>query len=254
MLKGLVDAYRYLQDEAYLELALQNAAFLEKNMIQESGALFHNHKNGKSTINGYLEDYAALIEAYIGLYEVGADEKWLSLAKKLTDYCLDHFLDATSGLFFFTSKNDDFIIRRTLETTDNVIASSNSIMAKNLFKLSGIYLDQTYYQRSLGMLKSMQEKLLDNAQNHANWLQLNLCLTHSFYEVAIVGEGFAEKRAALQSQYLPYCIFAGAEKASSLPILKDRFIQNQTPIYICEQGSCKLPIGAIDEALTLLRN
>ena len=60
MLKGLVDAYRYLENDAYLELALKNADFILENLTKEDGGLFHNHKNGSSTINGFLEDLLSL--------------------------------------------------------------------------------------------------------------------------------------------------------------------------------------------------
>ena len=92
MLKGLVDAYRYLGHEKYLKLALKNARFIEDNLTKNDGGLYHNHKNGKSTINGYLEDYASVIEAYIGLYEIRFDENWLRRAEELTGYCMAHFL------------------------------------------------------------------------------------------------------------------------------------------------------------------
>lgn len=252
MLKGLTEAYRYLGDEKYADLALKNAQFIENTMLQEDGSLFHNHKNGKSTINGYLEDYATVIDAYIGLYEVCTDEKWLNLAKKLTDYCLENFLDNESGLFFFTSKKDAFIIRRTLETTDNVVPASNSMMAKNLFKLSRFYFEKSYEDQAVLMVERMQENLTDNAQSHANWLQLNLFMTQQFYEVAIVGKAYASTLLSLQENYLPNAIFAGTEKDSELPILKDRNSETQTLIYVCQYGSCKLPVSEISKALQFL--
>ena len=252
MLKGLTDAYRYLGDEKYATLALNNAQFIENTMLQTDGSLLHNHKNGQSTINGYLEDYAAVIDGYIGLYEVCADEKWLTLAKQLTDYCVENFLDPESGLFFFTSKQDAIMIRRTLETTDNVVPASNSIMAKNLFKLSRFYFEKTYEDRALQMLKRMQENLSENGQNHANWLALNLFMDQPFYEVAIVGENYTSTLLSLEKNYVPNAIFSGTEKDSELPILKDRYSEDQTLIYVCQHGSCKLPVTDISKALRSL--
>ena len=91
MLKGLVDAYRYVGNEDYLDLALKNAAFIEREMIKEDGSLYRNHKEGKSSINAFLDDYATVIDAYFSLYEVTFDEKWLDLAKSLLDYSKAHF-------------------------------------------------------------------------------------------------------------------------------------------------------------------
>ena len=90
MLKGYVDAYKAFQEPAYLQAALKNAHFIKSKQWQTSGALFHSHKDGKSTINGYLEDYAAVIDAYIGLYEITLDDQWLLIANELTSLSLIH--------------------------------------------------------------------------------------------------------------------------------------------------------------------
>ncbi|MEO0573589.1 MAG: thioredoxin domain-containing protein, partial [Bacteroidota bacterium] len=107
MLKGLVDAYRYLNEEKYLEIALKNAEFIEKEMVKSDGTLYRNHKNGISTIDAFLDDYATLIEAYISLYEVTFDEQWFQKAKKLTDTVISNFKDGESQMFFYTSNNEN---------------------------------------------------------------------------------------------------------------------------------------------------
>ncbi|WP_337251604.1 thioredoxin domain-containing protein [Maribacter halichondriae] len=252
MLKGLTDAYRYVGNPEYLDLALKNGEFINTNLMKEDGGLYHNYKNGKSTINGYLEDYASVIEAYLGLYEITFDEKWLKRSKALSDHCLTHFYDAESGMFFFTAKEDDFVIRRTIETTDNVVPSSNSIMAKNLFKLSRLYPDNKYEEVAIQMLKNLQDNLKENAQSHANWLQLAFYFDRPFYEVAIVGKDFKEKAQILASHYLPNSILAGTLKESTVSVLENRYKENETLIYVCEHGSCKLPLTQADKALTQL--
>ena len=79
MLKGYIDAYRVFNDNHFLDIALKNASFLEENIIKNDGSLFRSYKNKKATINAYLEDYATLIEAYISLYEVSLEDKWVLL-------------------------------------------------------------------------------------------------------------------------------------------------------------------------------
>src|SRR5690606_32728037 len=79
MLKGYIDAYKVFGDDEYLETALKNASFISEKQLQKNGQLFHTYKNGKSSINGFLEDYAFTTEAFIDLYQVTLDEKWLDL-------------------------------------------------------------------------------------------------------------------------------------------------------------------------------
>lgn len=253
MLKGLTDAYRYLADPAYLELALKNADFILKNLTKNDGGLFHNHKNGKSTINGYLEDYASVIEAFIGLYEVTYDEHWLQQSIILTEYCQTQFFDEGSGMFFFTSKKDDYVIRRTIETTDNVVPASNSIMAKNLFKLSKFFPDAGYGAVALQMLKNVQENFKKNALNHANWLQLALYAEVPYYEIAVVGDAYKEKAEEIRSQYVPNSILTATKRNGSLPIFQDRYIESQTLIYVCQYGACALPVAQTKDVFTQLK-
>ena len=136
MIKGYVDAFKTFQVQGYLIEALKNAQFIIENQLQPNGALNHNYKNGKSSINGYLEDYATLIDAFISLYEVTLDDKWIRLSEKLTEHTYENFYNQKNSMFYFTSKKDEKLVARNFEYRDNVIASSNSIMAKNLFVLS----------------------------------------------------------------------------------------------------------------------
>ena len=254
MLKGFADAYRYLQEERYLNLALKNADFIINNLMQDDGGLFHNHKNGKSTLNGYLEDYASVIESFIALYEITFDEKWLLYSKALSEYCLANFYDKKSGMFFFTSTSDSLVIRRTIETADNVVPASNSIMAKNLFKLSRYFSINEYEEIAKQQLKNLQDQIMRNGQSFANWMQLALYFNAPFYEVAITGKDFKEKTNEIMPHYLPNTILAGSQKNSELPILKNRFTEQKTLVHLCEKGSCKLPMIQTNEVLTQLNN
>lgn len=253
MLRGLVDAYRYLGKKEYLDLALKNAKFIETELTKEDSGLYHNHKNGISTINGYLEDYASIIDAFIGLYETTFDERWLSRAQELTDYCLENFKDEVSGLFFFTSQKEPRLVRRTLETSDNVIPASNSVMAKNLFRLSKILFEANYEDIAQQMLKNIQGNFEKNAQSHANWMQLALYFNNPFYEVAVVGEQYQEKAKELYTSYLPNIVLAAAKRDSKLMLLQNRFKPKETLYYVCEHGSCKLPVLQSQEVLTQIR-
>lgn len=252
MLKGLVDAYRYLGNDAYLKLALKNAEFIEREMIKSDGSLYRNHKAGKSTINGFLEDYASVIDAYFSLYEVTFDEKWLDLAKNLLDHSKKHFFDEASGMFFYTSDEDQSLIRRTIEVDDNVISSSNSIMAINLYKFHKLYPKEPYGTMSEQMLKNVQKDFDRRAQGFANWLHLVLFQNQDFYEIAILGEDYKSLGQQIGKEYVPNSILAGSRKEGNLELLKNRENPNKTLVYVCIEGACKLPVTKAEEALKQL--
>lgn len=252
-LKGLTDAYRFLGNKEYLEMAQQNAHFILNNLVDKEGGLYHNHKNGKSTISGFLEDYAAIIDGFISLYEVSYNETWLNHSLKLTNYVIDNFSDTSTGLFFFTSNKGESLIRKTLEVADNVIPSSNSIMAHNLLKLSKYFPEESFEIRLNQIMNTMRKSITENPQNHANWLHLSLLMDQDYYEIVVIGENFEPICKTLMKYYLPNVIFAASNsKTSNLPLFMNRYVMNKTLIYVCKHGSCQLPVEETNKALNLI--
>ena len=252
MLKAYCDAYRVLGNNEYLDIAYKNAKFILEKQLRKDGGLNHNYKNGKSTINGFLEDYTFVIDAFIALYQCSGDETYLSSAQQLCTYTIQHFHDKNTGLFYFTSTNDAALIARKTEISDNVIPASNSQMAKNLLILAN-YSDKPEYKKmAKKMLNSVLEEMKHYGSGYSNWAMLLLELVKPTFEIAIVGKHVNEKFIDLQKHYLPNSIFAMSKQASSMPLLKNRFVEGKTLIYVCKNNACKLPTEDIDEAIEQL--
>ena len=252
MLKAYLDAYRVFDDPHFLEIALKNAIFIKNNQLRKDGGLNHNYKNGKSTINGYLEDYATLIEAYIALYENTLDQSWLDISNDLAAYCYAHFYNEELHMFYFTSDEDKNLIVRKMEINDNVIPASNSILAKALFKLGLYFENNTYKNTSKQMLNNVITDMESYGSGYSNWLQLYADFTTDFYEVAILGKEVTKKIKELNQYYIPNKIIAGSNSESEQPLLKNRFSKDNTLLYICVEGSCKLPVSETKQAISQL--
>lgn len=253
MTKGYIDAYRVFNDQKFLDIALKNANFIVDNMLREDGGLNRNYKNGKSAINGYLEDYASTIDAFIALFEVTTDVVWLERAKALTDYTLTHFQDKTNSMLFFTSDEDPGLISRNTEYIDKVIPSSNSMMAKNIFTLSHYYFDKTYTQAAASMLNNIQPEIDKSPTAFSNWLDVHLNYTKPYYELVVVGPKAKEVLTELNSFYLPNKLIAASTIESSQEIFEGRYLEGETLIYVCVNNACKLPVRTVEEALKLIK-
>lgn len=251
MLKGYIHAYQALGNKEYLQAALNNAKFLEKQMIQKDGSLQRNYKNGQTAIAGFHEDYALLADAYIELYQTTFDMHWLTLAKELTDYTLKHFHDTSSGMFYYTSDIATDILVRKIETSDNVIPASNSVAAHNLLRLGTLYDDNNYINIAKNMLHIVQKDIAKSGPYYANWGRLLGMLTYGNHEVAIMGKDAIDKLSAMQQHYLPNTIYLGGTK-ENLPLLSAKLQKSKTVIYVCENKACKLPTEDIATALKLL--
>jgi uncharacterized protein YyaL (SSP411 family) len=248
MLKGFVEAYKALGHPKYLDIALQNAHFITKNLWSAEGNLFRTYKNGKATINGYLEDYAQVIQAFISLYEATLDEQWLQYAKQLTDYCFDNFYDEKAEFFSFTSKTDEALITAHFEVEDNVIPAANSVTASNLFRL-GIYFNNSYYETIAEQMVQNIIPTIDYPSAFSNWLNVLLNYSEQNKELAICGEKAFDYLAQINQKYLPNIILAGTNSDSKLPFLESRFVENQTLFYWCQNKTCDIPTADIEEII-----
>ncbi len=246
MLKGYVDAYRVFQDKHFLQIALTNAQFIADN-LSENGKLWRNYKDGKRSINAFLDDYAYLIDAYLALYQVTFDEKWFQAVQAHLDYAMTHFSTKTNGLFYYTSDLDAALITRKTELTDDVTPASNSIMAHNLHTMGLLLGDSRYLGRAAEMLQHMAGQVQERPSWHAHWAMLLLRHAFPHYEVAITGEEALALRHQFEGDYAPNRLFAGAKSSSELPILQNRFT-DQATIYVCEGHACQLPVHTVADA------
>lgn len=240
MAKGFSDAAKALSNPEYLKVSIKNAMFIVSELWSDDGRLYRNFKNGKATINGYLEDYAHTIDSFISLYTSTLDEQWLRYAKQLADYCFDHFYDSEAKFFRFTSDLDENLIAPHFEIEDNVIPASNSVMAENLHKL-GIYFANSHYRETAVKMLEHVIPGIDYPSAFSNWLNVFLGLSARNSELAICGSDAGRQILEFNRSYLPQVVLAGCEKPSTLPFLAGRFADGQTLFYICKNQTCGLP-------------
>ncbi|WP_221391292.1 thioredoxin domain-containing protein [Dyadobacter sp. NIV53] len=249
LIKGLTDCYRALGDENIRDLAVKCGKFIQDKMTTE-GKLRHSFKNGRATITAFLEDYAAVIDGYLGLYQITFDENWINEAQILTDYSIANFYDETDGYFYFTDADGESLIARKKELFDNVIPASNSIMASNLFILGKILDHEKYEKLSDGMLSRMRKILMADVQWVTNWGALYCLRTTPTTEIAIVGNDADSLRKDLDRFFIPNKVVTGTKNESQLPLLHNRTDRNgQSVIYVCYDKTCQLPVTSVEEAL-----
>lgn len=252
MLKGFVEAYKAIGDKHYLDIALQNADFIINKIWNSEGNLKHSYKDGKTTINGFLEDYAHVIQAFISIYEVTFEYNWLYNAKQLMDYTFDNFYDEKAQFFSFTSKQDEALIANHFEVEDNVIPASNSVIADALFRLS-IYFENSYYEKICQQMVQNIVPTVDYPSAFSNWLNVLLHFSNQNKELAICGNEALKYLEKTNHSYIPNIIIAGSLKESQLPFLVNRFSDNETLFYLCQNKSCQQPTDDFEEIRTQIQ-
>ena len=253
MMKGYAQAYRAFGDKFFLDAAIRNSHFLLKNAIGSDGEISRNYKNGKSSVNGLLDDYAFTISAFIEMYQATFDEQWLTEANKITAYTLAHFFDEKSGMFFYTHNQHSNLITRKMEIADNVIPASNSEMAKILFALGHYFYNNNYISKAKQMLVNVKDDLQKNIAYYSNWGLLEIAFVFPPFEVAIVGKDYKEMKENMDKNYLPNALLSGGDKEGTLPLLENKLVPGQTTIYVCQEKSCKRPVTEVSKALDQLK-
>jgi uncharacterized protein YyaL (SSP411 family) len=254
MIKGLLDAYRIFDLPECLKMAYDNASFIKENLMHPNGHLWHTWKNGHASIDGFLDDYAFTIDAFISLYEATFQEPWLDEARRLADYAIEHFYDVGEGLFFYTSDKGEVLIARKKEIMDNVIPASNSAMAMSLHRLGTLFFEEKYSTLVDRMLEATKPLILSEGRYMANWLQVWLMRKYPSVELAFVGKNALKFRKEIDKIFFPNKVLCGTSSSSQLPLLANREVSDSgTHIFVCQNGTCKLPVDNVSAALRLLK-
>jgi uncharacterized protein len=254
MCSAYARAYLSFRHEKYREAAIKSIGFIENKLLKKDGRLYRTYKNNTAKINGFLDDYAFVSEAFILLYQITQNENYLIRAGELTGTALEAFKNPDSELLFYTDKDAADLIARSSESSDNVIPSSNSQMALNLFYLGSLLNKPEYTSKAANMLKVVLGEFRHYGSGYSNWGCLALHFIWPFREVAIVGKNVDEKLLELHQHGFTNAILAVSPGESDLPLLANRFVPGETLLYVCENKACKLPVDTIDEALKLINN
>lgn len=251
LITAYVDAFKATQNENYLNFALKISQFVHKELLSSEGNLKRIFKDGKASIDAFLDDYALLAEAWIALYEVTFDIAWLNKSKLLVEYVWEHFKNEANSMFYYTSNLAKGLIARKYELSDNVIPSSNSVLATVLFKLGIIYDKPAWNLMAEKMLGKVLGETSEHGVYYANWARLLGLTVNPIYQVAILGLNAHKLAHKLQSHYLPNSIFAGGQ-SENLAVLQNRLVEGKTLIYVCENQTCSLPYAQIEDVIEII--
>ena len=252
MITGLCDAHEVFGEGRWLASAERCMEHLLSHCRQSNGGLWHSWKEGRASINGYLEDHAFMIEALLALYGVTFNERWLTEALALAEHAIRHFRDERTGFFHFTSDLDAPLIARPMELEDNVIPASNSAMARGLFALGTLHDDERLLGMARRMLEGMLPRLATAPMAFSNWGQLAQSMAWPLHEIAITGPEALRLRQEFAPHHIANRLFVGTSNRSQLPLLREKSLPGSM-IFVCLEKSCRLPVPTVQEALSQLR-
>ena len=239
---------------SYLEAAAACASFLLGEMRDAEGRLLRTWKDGKASIDAYLEDYAFLLEALITLYESTFEERWYREAVALADTLIAQFEDREKGGFFTTARDRTELPVRRKDLEDSPVPSGNSAAAFALLRLALLSGEGKYERHALGVLRLLIPLASRHPIAFGHLLQAADFYCAPVREVAIVGPepGAHALVRAVRDQFRPHIVLAGGD-ADGVPLLEGRApVDGTAAAYVCEHFVCEAPVTGADELAAAL--
>ena len=248
-LAALAEAGRALPSERYVAAAEATGEFLLRELVRPGHRLYHSWKDGRAAGNGFLDDYACLVEGLLALYQATFQEKWFMAARRLTDSMVESFRRPAGG-FYDTSSDHETLITRPRSLQDSPTPCGNSITATVLLKMAAFTGEGRYWTLAEQTLAPMGLLLERAPLAFGQWLRAYQALESGVTEVAIVGRPENPRTKALldvyNSGFRPATVLAARPPAtgSVISLLAER----EPPAgvgaaaWVCEHSTCAAPV------------
>jgi len=253
MLTSFAEAAFVLNDSKLLEITVKNAEFLASAIMVE-GRLLRSWRQGKAHLNGYLEDYALVIEGWLTTYQVTGDMRWLDLACGLMERQFELFQDEEGNDFYFTSSDHETLLIRRKEYQDNATPAGAGVTCLNLLRLSVLLGKQEYRDLAQSMLHQVSGGLSQFSSAFGYWLQALEFFLSPAQEIAVLGKA-SEREALLQpvrKRFLPNKVLAflqepDSELVQKIPLLDGKTaIDDRATVYVCRNYACQEPATTVE--------
>jgi uncharacterized protein len=265
MISTFARASQALDEPRFLAAAEGAATFVKSRLFDAAtGRLQRRYRAGEAAIDGFVDDYAFLVQGLLDLYEASFDVTWLSWAMQLQSQQDDLFWDPQQGGYFSTSGRDASILLRMRDAYDGAEPSPNSVAALNLLRISQMTDRQEWKNKAETIFRVFARRLEASPEAVP---QLAVALDFSLSkpkQIIIAGNPqAADTRALLRlvhERFIPNKILlladggqAQKQLAQWLPFLQGVVpLKGQATAYICENYVCKLPTSDPQEVARLL--
>ncbi|MBI4326422.1 MAG: thioredoxin domain-containing protein [Chloroflexi bacterium] len=254
MISAFARAHQVLDEPQYLAAAESAAAFLKTQLYDEKiGKLSRRHREGQVAFDGYVDDYAFLIQGLLDLYEASFNVEHLQWALNLQRKQNELFWDKEHAGFFSTAGKDPSILLRMKEDYDGAEPSPNSVAVLNLLRLAEMLDRQEFRGMAEKTLAAFGPRL-----SQAPSALPQMMVAFEFHlskpkQIVIAGKPDAgDTRAMLNAvhrEFIPNKILLLADGGESQAFLGKHleFIQSvkslegKATAYVCENYVCRLP-------------
>jgi uncharacterized protein YyaL (SSP411 family) len=187
-LAALAEGARVLGRADLLAAAEQCAAFLLGPLSRGDGTLWRTHRDGRSSIPGFLDDHAQIAEGLWQLHRATLDPRWLGEARRLALLADTRFSDPEGPGWCDTAADGEQLVARPRTLDDAPTPSGASTLARLLVRIARLDGDDALEARARAVVASAGALPARAPQAFGNVLCVVSSLLGDAVTVAIAGE------------------------------------------------------------------
>jgi uncharacterized protein YyaL (SSP411 family) len=254
MVRGIAEAARAFGREDHRAMAVAAGVFLHRERFRDGRVI--RSMRGDEPVAGVLEDQASVGLAFLALYELTFERKWLDRAMLVARTMVAAFRDDETKSFFDTAHDHEQLIVRPQDVTDNAHPSGTSLAADLLARLGILMADDGFRHAASAIVDSLAEPMARHPLAFGHLLCVADMLVRGSTELAIVGDpasgGFQSLAGAAGRAYVPSLLIAGGTD-DGVPLLAGRPAMDGNPTaYVCRSFACEAPATGAAELVEQL--
>ncbi len=255
-LSAFARGFQILGDPRYREAGQAIARFVSRE-LWDGSRLLRVFRHGEKHTSAFLEDYAALANGLVDLYEATFDAASLRLAGSLAEAMCARFEDPKEGGFFSTEADQSDLLFRQKPGFDNAVPSGNTLAAQALLRLSR-HLEREDFRRAAdGVLKAFGPWMQRAPRAFQGMLSVVDDALREPLEVIIAGPledaRTQELLTIVHRRFLPGRLLSLVEADPTLPLHAGRkTIEGVPAAYVCRNQTCSAPVTDAQALLALL--
>lgn len=254
---ALAKAGAVLDEARFTDAAAVAARFILERMRTADGGLCRIHSAGRASVDAFVEDYAAVADGLISLYEATGDETWYIEARALIETMIERFWDHEGGGFFTVGREGEQLIAQRKPAQDGATPSGNSLAARALARIYALTAEGRY----ANLVEAMRQTFSAYLSKAPTMLGLFVSVQEWLTEhrsIALIGPSDDPGLLAMQRD-----LWTGIPRAmvimrqtggvSAVPQLADKPAQADRPtVYVCQAFACSAPLfdaAALQQAI-----
>ena len=249
-IRALAEAGGALNEPRFRGAAVRGLDFLLGSM-REGDRLRRSYKDGVARIDAFLEDYAAVGNAILTVYEATLEPRWLDEAVWITERVVELFWDDTDGVFRDAPKDGEVLTIRPRDLMDNATPSGNSLAVELLIRSAHLFGEQRHQDIALRVLDREAGSIARFPGAFGRLLGALDRTVAPPVEIAIVGARDDRRTVALLQTaltlFIPNRTIAGKAPGEHIPypipLLEGRDRGPDPAAYVCEHYACKAPVS-----------